>query len=166
MLWYALLWCATLLATLPAPVVWRVRVARLLAISVPAVALIAPWLALVGSQTRPRAGAAAMNLVGNAGYNGLPQALLWAGANRTLVALALGVALVLLERRRRGAVIVLWWGSVVLSAKPVWVGLPYLSFITNETVVITLFAPAALLISGGVTHLAGLAQMNCLNHHC
>lgn len=144
----ALLWCAALAIS---GGMLRLVVVRGALMGVLALLLTAPWYAMVLLQIRPGAGASAMHVAGEPGYNAMPTALLWAGSNQLLAGLAgLGALLALWRRHTVAAVIALWWALVALAANPVLVGLPYLSFFTNEFVAITLFAPLALLIAGGV----------------
>lgn len=115
-----------------------------------ALALTAPWIVLLASRALPGTGSSAMHIAGNAGYNALPLELLWAGTNRMLLALGgIGAMLALWQRRHAAAWLIIWCATAVLLANPVVVGLPYLSFITNEMLTITMFAPLALLIAGG-----------------
>ncbi len=116
-----------------------------------ALALTAPWIVLLASRALPGTGSSAMHIAGNAGYNALPVELLWAGTNRMLLALGgIGAMLALWQRRHAAAWLIIWCATAVLLANPVVVGLPYLSFITNEMLTMTMFAPLALLIAGGI----------------
>jgi hypothetical protein len=144
----ALLWGVALVFTAQLPL--RHLVKRGLLLGGVALGLTLPWYAMLVPQIQPGAGAAVMHVAGEPGYNAMPVALLWAGNNALLAALAGCAAfLALLWRRRVAATIAVWWALVVLAANPVLLGLPYLSFFTNEFVAITLFAPLALLIAGG-----------------
>lgn len=112
----------------------------------------APWLVLLAGEAQIGSGGSATYVFGNSSYNALPFDLLWAGNNQWLLALAcLSALLGSMLRHQRSAQIVIWCGLVVLLANPGLIGLPYLSFITNETMVVVLFAPTALLIAGGGT---------------
>ncbi len=124
------------------------------AASVLAAALCWPWLALLLGQASATTGSAATNAIGNAGYNGMPWALLWAATNRLVLASAALGALLLLRRRAADATLVLCWCLLaLLLANPAALRLPYISFFTNEFVAITLFGPASLLIGGGAAAL-------------
>jgi hypothetical protein len=148
----ALLWCAALAVSSRLP--FRLVVLRGALMGALALAITLPWYAMLVPQVRPGAGAAAMYVAGEQGYNAMPVALLWAGSNQLLTALAgCGALLAVWCRWRTAARIVLWWALVVLAANPVLLGLPYLSFFTNEFVAITLFVPLALLIAGGAAAL-------------
>lgn len=115
-----------------------------------ALAMTAPWIVLLARRVLPGTGSSAMHIAGNAAYNALPLELLWAGTNPMLLALGGMGALVALSQRRRAATwLIIWCAIAVLLANPVVIGLPYLSFITNEALTITMFAPLALLIAGG-----------------
>ena len=143
----ALLWCAAWLLVAWAPVR---PVARLGAAGVLALALTAPWTALLLAEARFSTGSSAVHVAGNDWYNAMPEALLWASNNRLLLALAGAGALLALRHNRRTAVAVLVWAALAaLLANPVVLGLPYLSFFTNEFLAITLFAPVSMLIAGG-----------------
>lgn len=141
---FALLWCLALIVT-ERPKQWPV----LLALGGGAGLLTLPWLGFIASQAQLGAGAAATYVAGNVSYNALPFELLWASNNQILLLLSGLSALVCYRRRRaEAALIAIWSALVVLLANPTVLGLPYLSFITNETVVICLFVPCALLLSG------------------
>lgn len=115
-----------------------------------ALAMTAPWIVLLASRALPGTGSSAMHIAGNAAYNALPLELLWAGTNRMLLALGgIGALLALWQRRHAAAWLIVWCATAVLLANPVVIGLPYLSFITNEALTIAMFAPLALLIAGG-----------------
>ncbi|HWQ13320.1 MAG TPA: DUF6541 family protein [Roseiflexaceae bacterium] len=147
----ALLWCAAVLVC-HAPL--RAGAARFALVGGLALVLSAPWSALLLSQVRPGTGSSAVHIAGNATYNRLPVELLWAGSNRLLLALAgLGGLLALQRRDWPAAATLVWSALIVLLANPPLFGLPYLSFFTNEFAAITLFAPASLLIAGGVAAL-------------
>lgn len=163
-LWLALLWCGAAGAVaLARGGAVRGVAGRLAALGGASLALAGPWLALLAGQARPAAGSSAVNVAGNAWYNAMPEGLLWAGNNRLLVALAGAVALLAVWRRRHmAATLLIWWALAALAANPVLVGLPYLSFFTNEFLAITLFAPLCLLIAGGVTVLEDLVRATAL----
>lgn len=142
--------CAALLMT-ESNTGWRRMVVWLCVALSGALTMTAPWIVLLASRVLPGTGSSAMHIAGNAAHNALPIELLWAGTNRILLALGgMGALLGIWQRRRAAAWLVLWCAMAVLLANPVVVGLPYLSFITNEMLTITMFAPLALLIAGGV----------------
>jgi hypothetical protein len=143
---FALCWCVTLaLARWQRGALMRLGTSGALAL-----ALTGPWLLLLLGEVRLGGGASAMSVVGNAAYNALPIELLWTGNNRLLVALAgIGALLGLLRRSSGVSVVVVWCLLAVLLANPVLGGLPYLSFVTNESLVITMYGPLSLLIAAG-----------------
>jgi hypothetical protein len=143
---FALVWCGV-----TALLRWRARaIGDLLLLGGATLGATLPWFVLLVGRARAGAGSSAVHLAGNADYNQLPLALLWAESNPLLVALAaLGALIACWARQRAAAALLIWCCSIVLLANPTLVGLPYLSLITNEFVAITLFAPAALLIAGG-----------------
>ena len=115
-----------------------------------ALTITAPWIVLLASRALPGTGSSAMHIAGNAGYNALPLELLRAGTNQILLALGgIGALLTLWQRRHTAAWLLIWCAIAIVLANPVVIGLPYLSFITNEMLTITMFAPLALLIAGG-----------------
>ena len=145
---FALAWCGVL-----AVLRGRRAVADLALLAGLTLVLVFPWFTLLLTQVRPGSGSAAQHVVGNPFYNQLPQALLWAGHNRLLLALAGGGALLALRARSHAAMVatlLIWCLAIVMLANPTLLGLPYLSLITNEFVTITMFAPIALLIAAGV----------------
>jgi len=94
------------------------------------------------------------SLLGTSSYNDVSPALLWAGQNRLLVALALVAAAWGIRRHARVVVEQVGWiVGVVLLANPQLVGLPYFWLITNDALVISLFIPIAVLLGGGVVGL-------------
>ncbi len=96
----------------------RARLPGVLAAVAAAVALTAPWLALIINRALLPA-AAAGELAGGGSYNALNENLLWIAPNRLLVALALGGALLALWRRERaGAALLIWVGLLVLATNP------------------------------------------------
>ncbi len=96
----------------------RARLPGALAAVVAAVALTAPWLALIINRALLPA-AAAGELAGGGSYNALNENLLWIAPNRLLVALALGGALLALWRRERaGAALLIWVGLLALATNP------------------------------------------------
>ncbi|GAB4204485.1 MAG: hypothetical protein OHK0022_29700 [Roseiflexaceae bacterium] len=157
---FALLWCvAALLVYAPGGQGWIRAPLGLLGAGLLVGALTAPWLLLLAGRARPGTGISATHVAGNAVYNAMPAALLWAGNNQLLLALAGGSALLALLLRRRAAAALLLWGLLaVVAANPVWLGLPYLSFVTNEMIAITLFLPVAALIGGGAALLDDLLR--------
>jgi hypothetical protein len=88
-----------------------------------ALALAAPWLWNIAIRTLLPAVASPQGLLGESGYNGLNESLLWAGQNRVLIALALVAALVGLLRRS-GVVVaqVGWVAALVVLANPWMIG--------------------------------------------
>lgn len=88
-----------------------------------ALALAGPWAWSIASRTLLRVVNRPQNLVGESGYNALNDALLWAGQNRLLVALALAAALYgLLRRSRTAAEQVVWVAGLAVLANPWLVG--------------------------------------------
>ncbi len=114
-----------------------------------------PWLLLLLKRARPGTGSSALHVAGNTSYNAMPIGLLWAIGNDMLLALAALAALFsILRRRHISALILLWCTLALLLANPVMIGLPYISFVTNEVLVVCLFIPAALLIGGACSIVA------------
>lgn len=146
--------CAAILLNAGHNASWR-RIAIGVGIALAgALTMTAPWIVLLASRVLPGTGSSAMHVAGNAWYNALPLELLWAGTNRMLLALGgIGALLACWRRRRVAAWLIIWCATAVLLANPAIVGLPYLSFITNEVLTITMFAPLALLIAGGAAAL-------------
>ncbi len=96
----------------------RARLPGALAAVAAAVALTAPWLALIINRALLPA-AAAGELAGGGSYIALNENLLWIAPNRLLVALALGGALLALWRRERaGAALLIWVGLLALATNP------------------------------------------------
>ena len=113
-----------------------------------------PWLLLLLGRARAGTGSSALYVAGNTGYNAMPIGLLWAIGNDILLALAALAALLGIRRRRHVTILILLWCSLaLLLANPVVIGLPYISFVTNEVLVVCLFIPAMLLISGACSML-------------
>jgi hypothetical protein len=107
-----------------------------------------PWWWFVASQARAGAGASAMHVVGNSSHNAFIDGLFWARNNRWLVPALLGAAWWgVRQRNLRIAQIMLWVLVVMLLANPVLIGLPYISFFTNETVITALYVPIGLTIA-------------------
>lgn len=118
-----------------------------------------PWLIILLTRARPGTGSSALHVAGNSSYNALSTGLLWAIGNDLLLALATAAALLgILRRKHITLLILLWCGLATLLANPVLIGLPYLSFVTNEIMVASLFLPASLLIGGAVVILAESIQ--------
>ncbi len=152
--------CVVLLAT-ENSTAWRQTVVWAGTALASALAITAPWIVLLASRMLPGTGSSAMHVAGNAAYNALPLELLWAGTNRILLALGgIGALLALWQRRRAAAWLIIWCAAAVLLANPLVIGLPYLSFITNEMLTITMFAPLALLIAGGAAAIDARAPMS------
>jgi len=96
----------------------RARLPGALAAVAGALALTAPWLALIINRALLPA-AAAGELGGDSSYNALNENLLWIAPNRLLVALALGGGLLALWRRERaGAALLIWVGLLALATNP------------------------------------------------
>ena len=107
-----------------------------------------PWWWFVASQARAGAGASAMNVVGNNTQNAFIDGLFWARNNRWLVpALLVALWWGVRQRNLRIAQIMLWVLVVMLLANPVLIGLPYISFFTNETVITAMYVPIGLTIA-------------------
>lgn len=119
-----------------------------------AVVLAAPWLWVVVARTLLPAVDQPESLLGTSSYNDVSPALLWAGQNRLLVALALIAAAWGVRRHARVVVEQVGWiVGVVLLANPQLVGLPYSWLITNDALVISLFIPIAVVLGGGIVGL-------------
>ena len=128
----------------------RLRLGYAVAAAGLALALAAPWLWMLMLRILLPAFASPRNLVAGGSYNAVSDGLLWAGHNRTLLALALAAVLLGVARRRRmAAELALWVAAMTLLANPTLLGLPYIWLITNDVLVISLFLPAAVLIGGG-----------------
>ncbi len=54
----------------------------------------------------------------------------------------------LLRRQKAGLFIILWWGLIILSANPQWLGLPGPRITDNFSILIAAYLPVSLLISG------------------
>ncbi len=107
-----------------------------------------PWWWFVASQARSGAGASAMHVVGNATQNAFIDGLFWARNNRWLVpALLVAAWWGVRQRNLRIVQIMLWVLVVMLLANPVLIGLPYISFFTNETVITAMYVPIGLTIA-------------------
>jgi|GEM_PF-2121970 len=110
-----------------------------------ALVLTAPWWWLVLTHTRGGAGASAMHVVGNSTHNAFIAGLFWALNNQWLIpAMLVVVAWALWRRSRIWARVVLWGAVIAFLANPTIIGLPYISFFTNETVSTVLYLPIAL----------------------
>ncbi len=84
-----------------------------------ALALTIPWLVVLATQRLAPAVENPSQLTGGGDYNALNSALIWAGQNRLLVALALIGAFLGLWRRAQAAVALVGWvGCMVLLANP------------------------------------------------
>jgi len=107
-----------------------------------------PWWWFVASQARAGAGASAMHVVGNSTQNAFIEGLFWARNNRWLVpALIVAGWWGIRQRRLQIVQLLLWMLVVILLANPVLIGLPYLSFFTNETVITAMYVPMGLTIA-------------------
>lgn len=110
-----------------------------------------PWLFLLARRVLAQYVARPAGLVGSEGYNNLNLALFWTGNNRYLFVLAAFAALWAIWRRRRAAVLVIAWvAALLLMANPGVLGLPPLWLISNDSVLIILYLPTALLLGGGL----------------
>ncbi|WP_448542597.1 hypothetical protein [Roseiflexus sp.] len=158
--------CVALLLTTTYGSFWR-RAAIWMGVALAgSLTIAAPWIVLLASRALPGTGSSAMHITGNAGYNALPLELLRAGTNQILLALGgIGALLTLLQRQRAAVWLIIWCATAVLLANPVVVGLPYLSFITNEMLTITMFAPLAVLIAGGAAAIDARAPRSGLRGH-
>jgi hypothetical protein len=147
---FVLLWCAAVLLVYPPPGGWLRALLALAGAGALVALLTAPWLLLLARRAQPGTGMSATHVAGNSVYNAMPFELLWASNNLLLATLAgAGALLGLLCRRRAAAALPLWGLLSVVAANPVWLGLPYLSFVTNEMVAICMFLPLSALIGGG-----------------
>ena len=107
-----------------------------------------PWWWFVASQARAGAGASAMHVVGNSTQNAFIEGLFWARNNRWLIpALIVAGWWGIRQRRLQIVQLLLWMLVVILLANPVLIGLPYLSFFTNETVITAMYVPMGLTIA-------------------
>jgi hypothetical protein len=160
---FALVWCIALLFE-PRPNgrrSIRARVGRLTLVGMLAGLVQFPWIALLAAQAQPGTGVSAMHVIGNSAYNAMPYGLLWTSTNPLLAALgAVGALLALARHRRVAAQIAIWSLLVILMTNLPLLGLPYISFLTNEIVAVTMFLPLALLIGGGAALLAERAGMH------
>jgi hypothetical protein len=126
---------------------WRVPARAFWAAGL-AVLITLPWWWFVASQARAGAGASAMHVVGNASHNAFIDGLFWARNNRWLVpALIVAAWWGVRHHSLRIAQIVVWMCIVMLLANPVLIGLPYISFFTNETVITAMYVPMGLTIA-------------------
>lgn len=110
---------------------------------------ILPWLAMVIAQTQLTGSndASARYVTGNASHNAFVASLFWSRHQWWMLPLTLGGAWWLVHRRRvQVAMIVLWWALVIGFANPVVVGLPYVSFFTNETWITAMYVPFGLIL--------------------
>lgn len=109
-----------------------------------------PWwvMFLVDVQWMHTGDASARVVPGNLNHNAFVPGLFWARYHIWLVPLTLVSAWWLIRRRQvRVAWVVLWWSLVIGLANPVVIGLPYLSFFTNETWTTALYLPMAVVIA-------------------
>ena len=110
-----------------------------------AMVLTAPWWWLVLTHTRAGAGASAMHVVGNVSHNAFIAGLFWALNNQWLIpAMLVVVAWAIRRRSLTWARLLAWGGVIALLANPPVIGLPYISFFTNETMSTALYVPIAL----------------------
>jgi hypothetical protein len=119
------------------------------------VACMLPWLVLSWAQITWAGGtdASARYVVGNRSHNAFIPGLFWARHHVWLLPLALLSAWAMIRRRQvQIALVVVWWAMIVALANPVVVGLPYLSFFTNEIWITALYVPLALVVARAVVH--------------
>lgn len=158
LIWYPIVW----LSFSTPQSRWK-TLSPLIAAGIIAFALTAPWILLLLGRFQPGVGQSPLNIQGSATYNAMPEHLLWARNNRLLLALAAAGGLLGHWRRWRAApAIVLWSLLVLLLANPGWIGLPYLSFVTNLVVAISLFLPISLLIGCGAAalHISSVRRLS------
>ena len=135
----ALLWGAALMLVYGVPSRWVLRPILM------ALVLTVPWWLFVGAHVQAGTGSSAMHVAGNPSHNGVVWGLVWALNNRWLVpALVCALAVLVRLRMRRGLALVCWIVLTVLVANPVIIGLPYVSFFTNETITSGLYIPIAI----------------------
>jgi len=92
--------------------------------------------------------ASAQTIAGNESYNAFVPSLFWARHHIWLVPSALVSAWWLIHRRQvHVSYVVIWWALVILLANPVVIGLPYLSFFSNETWITAMYLPIGLLVA-------------------
>lgn len=119
-----------------------------------ALLLTGPWWWIVVMQTRAGAGASAMNVVGNDTHNVFIVGLFWALNNQWLIpALAVLCGLAIRRHSRVMRDVVLWMALVAVCANPPWLGLPYISFFTNETMTTALYVPIGIAAAWAWVHL-------------
>ena len=110
-----------------------------------------PWWSVFVAQAMwmSTGDASARAVVGNVSHNAFVPELFWARHHVWLVPLTLLSAWWLMRRRQiRGVLVVLWWALVIVVANPPVLGLPYLSFFTNETWLTAMYVPIGLLLAG------------------
>ncbi len=148
---FGVLWCVAVWLT-------HRRATWLLAgAAIATIAATVPWLLVLAGQTQAGTGSAATHVAGNQYNNGMRYDLLWAVSNEQLLLLtAVGALLLLWRHEQAASALMLWCGVCLLATNPVIIGLPYLSFLTNEMLVISMFVPITLLIGGGAAVLAEL----------
>ena len=92
--------------------------------------------------------ASARAVSGNDSHNAFVPGLFWARYHVWLVPLSLLGAWWLIRRRQvRIAWVVVWWALVIGLANPVVIGLPYLSFFSNETWITAMYLPMGLVVA-------------------
>jgi hypothetical protein len=109
-----------------------------------------PWWSVFVSQVQwMNAGdASARAVAGNDSHNTFVPSLFWARHHIWLVPLTLVSAWWLIHRRQiHVACVVIWWALVIGLANPLVIGLPYLSFFSNETWIIAMYLPIGLLVA-------------------
>jgi hypothetical protein len=114
-----------------------------------------PWWSIFVAQAvwSSSGDASARVVIGNDSHNAFVPALFWARHHIWLVPLTLLSAWWLMRRRQlRGALVVLWWALVVTLANLPVIGLPYLSFFTNEIWLTALYLPIGVLLAGTGAH--------------
>ncbi len=115
-----------------------------------------PWGVLVLSQAQISGvgDASARTVAGNESHNAFVSSLFWSRHQWWLLPSTLVSAWWMIRQRQtRIALVVVWWALIVALANPIVVGLPYLSFFTNETWITAVYMPISLiLVSMMVTH--------------
>lgn len=145
----ACLWCLALWLVYQRH--WQRLTFQFAVVALLMLAILSPWFLILAGQAQPGSGSSPTYVAGNQNYNAMPTVLLWNGANALLFAVALlATWLGCYQKRSPAPLLLIWLLLLVLLANPPLLRLPYLSFFTNEILVISLFLPLALAISGGV----------------
>jgi hypothetical protein len=139
LVWGVVLWCA------------HGRLARgwYIAVGVVVVCMLPWWSVLMTQVQWERVGDASARVVsGNDSHNAFIPELFWARHHVWLVPLALVSAWWFIHRRHLlVARVVIWWALIIVLANPVVVGLPYLSFFSNETWITAMYLPIGILVA-------------------